>query len=120
MSLEARLHTLLAPHHPVSKRMFGGLCFMMRGHMLVGTFRDGKMARVSKEMHDAALKLPGASVMEMKGRVMQGFILISAESVKSDKAMQRWIDMALDYNATLPAKAVKPPSPRRKAERAAR
>jgi TfoX/Sxy family transcriptional regulator of competence genes len=108
MSLEARLNTLLAPHHPVSKRMFGGLCFMVRGHMLVGTFRDGMMARVSAERHDEALRIPGASAMEMKGRVMQGFILITAESVKSDKAMQHWIDMALEYNATLVVKAVMP------------
>jgi TfoX/Sxy family transcriptional regulator of competence genes len=114
--LEDRLGKLLAAHKPVTKRMFGGLCFMVRGHMLVGTFRDGMMARVAKEDHATALKLPGASAMEMKGRVMQGFILITAASVMSDVAMQNWIDMALAYNKTLPVKELKPTvkKPRRK------
>jgi TfoX/Sxy family transcriptional regulator of competence genes len=106
--LEARLAAMLAAHNPITKRMFGGLCFMVRGHMLVGTFRDGMMARVSKDDHSAALQVPGASAMEMNGRIMEGFILISADSVKADAAMRRWIDKALVYNATLPAKAVKP------------
>ena len=39
---------------------------------------------------------------------MEGFILVKAEAVASDKALRKWIDMALRYNATLPAKAVKP------------
>jgi hypothetical protein len=46
--------------------------------------------------------------MEMKGRVTEGFILVAEDSVKSDAALQSWIDKALAYNATLPAKAVKP------------
>ncbi len=115
MSLEDRLTKALAAHKPITKRMFGGLCFMVRGNMLVGTFRGGMMARVGKEDHIAALKLPGASAMEMKGRVMEGFILIDAKSVDSDAAMKRWIDMALAYNATLPAKTAKPAKKPKKA-----
>jgi TfoX/Sxy family transcriptional regulator of competence genes len=113
MSLEDRLAKALAAQKPESKRMFGGTCFMVRGNMLVGTFRDGMMARVGKEGHAAALKLPGASAMEMKGRVMEGFILINAKSVESDAAMKRWIAMALAFNATLPAKAAKRPKTKR-------
>jgi TfoX/Sxy family transcriptional regulator of competence genes len=108
--LEQRLEDQLKHVPHISKRMFGGLCFMVRGNMLVGTFRDGMMARVSKNDHDKAVKVPGASAMEMKGKVMEGFILISADSVKSDAAMKKWVDWALAYNATLPAKAVKPPA----------
>jgi len=108
MSLEQRLEAHLnnVPH--VSKRMFGGLCFMVRGNMTVGTFRNGMMVRVSKENHAATVKLPGASAMEMKGRVMEGFILIDAKAVESDAVLERWIGLALAYNATLPEKAAKP------------
>ncbi len=113
MSLEARLDAQLAKHKPVAKRMFGGLCYMVRGHMLVGTFRDGMMARVNPDNHGAALAAPGASPMEMQGRVMKGFILITADSVKTNEAMQRWIDLALTYNATLPEKPVKPTKARK-------
>ena len=115
MTLEDRLTKALTAHKPIAKRMFGGTCFMVRGNMLVGTFRGGMMARLGKEGHAAALKLPGASAMEMKGKVMEGFILIDAKAVESDAAMKRWIDMALAHNATLPAKAAKPAKKTKKA-----
>jgi TfoX/Sxy family transcriptional regulator of competence genes len=106
--LEDRISAMLKGVPHVTKRMFGGLCYMVRGNMLVGTFRDGMMARVAKQDHAKVLKIAGASEMVMKGRVMEGFILISQASVTSSAAMKKWIDMALAYNATLPAKAVKP------------
>ena len=31
------------------KRMFGGLCFMLHGHMLCGVHKDGGMFRVGKD-----------------------------------------------------------------------
>ena len=118
MTLEDRLSLALGPFPTERKRMFGGLCFMLNGNMLMGTFRGGLMARVSKDAHAEALKIPGASAMTMKDRVMKGFILIEAESVEDDEALQRWANMALAYNATLPAKAAKPfknkPSKQRK------
>ena len=108
MTLEDRLSLALGPFPTERKRMFGGLCFMLNGNMVMGTFRGGLMARVSKDTHTEALKIPGASAMTMKDRVMKGFILIEAESVEDDEALQRWVNMALAYNATLPAKAAKP------------
>ncbi len=107
MSLEDRIAAALGPFKTEQKRMFGGLCFMLNGNMLAGTFRNGFMVRIAKKDHAAVVKRPGASPMIMKGRVMEGFILISADAVESDKALQGWLDLALAYNATLPAKAVK-------------
>jgi TfoX/Sxy family transcriptional regulator of competence genes len=108
MTLEDRLSIALGAFVTERKRMFGGLCFMLNGNMLMGTFRGGLMARVSKETHAEAMGMPGASAMTMKDRVMEGFILIDADSVEDNEALQRWVDMALAYNATLPAKTSKP------------
>jgi TfoX/Sxy family transcriptional regulator of competence genes len=109
MTLEDRLSIALGAFVTERKRMFGGLCFMLNGNMLMGTFRGGLMARVSKDTHAEAMCMPGASAMTMKDRVMEGFILIDADSVEDNAALQRWVDMALAYNATLPAKLSKPP-----------
>ncbi len=114
MKLEDRIASALSSHEIVAKRMFGGLCFMHRGNMLVGTFRDGFMARVSKNDHSAAVKMPGASAMEMKSRVMEGFILVKAEAVADDASLHKWIDLALKYNSILPEKTVKPPASKTK------
>ena len=104
MTLEDRLSLALGAFPTERKRMFGGLCFMLNGNMLMGTFRGGLMARVAKATHTKALRLPGASAMATQGRVMEGFILIDADSVETDEALQVWVGMALEYNGTLPAK----------------
>ena len=39
------------------KKMFGGLCFMLNGHMLCGVHKDGGMARVGKDNEAAALEI---------------------------------------------------------------
>jgi TfoX/Sxy family transcriptional regulator of competence genes len=108
MTLEDRIAAALGPFKTEQKRMFGGLCFMLNGNMLVGTFRNGFMARIAKQDHAAAMGRPGASAMVMKDRVMQGFILIEADAVTSDDDLKSWIDWALAYNATIPLKVTKP------------
>ena len=108
MTLEDRIAAALGPFKTEQKRMFGGLCFMLNGNMLVGTFRNGFMARIAKQDHAAAMQRPGTSAMVMKDKVMEGFILVEAGAVESDEALKAWIDWALAYNATLPAKPTKP------------
>jgi TfoX/Sxy family transcriptional regulator of competence genes len=111
--LERRLAALLAPHHAEQKRMFGGLCFMLNGNMLIGTLKDGLIVRVGKDAHAAALKRPGASTFDMTGRPMEGFVSVSGIAVGSDAALHGWVDLALAFNRSLPAKAAKPAKARR-------
>ncbi len=116
MTLEDRIAEALGPFKTGQKRMFGGLCFMLNGNMLVGTFRNGFMVRIAKQDHAAAMKRPGTSPMIMKDRVMEGFILIDADAVAEEKDLKSWIDQALAYNTTLPAKAAKPARTKAKAK----
>ena len=109
MLLEDRIDAALGALQTERKRMFGGVCYMLNGNMLLGTFRGGMMVRVAKADHAATVALPGASAMLMKDRVMEGFILVDAGAVESDAALQDWIGKALAYNATLPGKTAKPP-----------
>ena len=40
------------------QKMFGGICFMLNGNMLVGASPRGLMVRVGKDANDAALARP--------------------------------------------------------------
>ncbi|QQR40301.1 TfoX/Sxy family protein [Devosia rhizoryzae] len=87
------------------QKMFGGICFMLDGHMLVAPGSDGSlMVRVGKDGMEAALRRQGASVMEMKGRKMGGFILVSGDAIEDESALGEWIDLARAFVRTLPAK----------------
>lgn len=108
MTLDDRLKALLTPLGAENKRMFGGTCFMIKGNMAIGTLKDGLIVRVGKEAHAAAMKRPGVKVFDMTGRPMEGFISVDGKAVATDAALKGWVDMALAFVKTLPAKAAKP------------
>ena len=90
------------------KRMMGGTCFMLNGNMVGGADKpkDGTarfMFRIGKENREKGEALPLAQQMEMGGRVMGGFFFVEAEDC-DDALLGRWIDLALDFVKTLPAK----------------
>jgi TfoX/Sxy family transcriptional regulator of competence genes len=108
MSLVQRISDHPALKSAVAKKMFGGTCFMLNGNMAIGTFRDGILVRVGKDAHAKALTFPGASTMEMNGRKMEGYVMVANDDLSTNNSLATWIDLALAFNKTLPAKATKP------------
>lgn len=87
------------------KYMFGGIAFMVRGHIMVGIMNTGEfMARVGKEQNDQALKLPHAKQMQMKSKVMAGYIEVTQRGVETEKDLLSWIELCNQFNKTLPQK----------------
>ncbi len=104
MKLEDRLAAALSKYRPISKKMFGGTCFMVNGNMVIGTFKEGILARIGKDAREAT-KMPGAAPFEMRGRVMEGYAMVAESALASEAALARWIDLCLAFNKTLPAKS---------------
>lgn len=89
------------------KQMFGGMGFMHAGHMLTGIMSTGALLyRVGKPRQDAALTLPGVSLMKHAGRVMGGFVMLSGDAQADDKLRAELLSMALENAAELPQKEV--------------
>ncbi len=87
-------------------KMFGGLCFTLNGNMVVGASKRGLLLRIGKEQHAAALKQPYVRPMEMNGRAMEGYVFVDPPP-RSDRALRDWVDLAVRFVTTLPAKSVK-------------
>ncbi|WP_407332574.1 TfoX/Sxy family protein [Enterovibrio sp. 27052020O] len=85
------------------KRMMGGVCFLYQGNMLGGADKGRFMFRVGKANEVEALSRPGASAMELGGRKMSGLIFVDEHAV-DDTVLRQWIDLAMTFVATLPAK----------------
>ncbi|MBZ2169938.1 MULTISPECIES: TfoX/Sxy family protein [Marinobacter] len=86
------------------KKMFGGLCFMVSGHMCCGILGDTLMARVGPEQYKACLRKPYASEMDFTGRPMKGLLYVRAEGVAEDVDLSVWLDRCLDFVHSLPDK----------------
>jgi TfoX/Sxy family transcriptional regulator of competence genes len=84
-------------------KMFGGIGFMLNGNMLVAVSKRGLLARVGKDAQAQALSRPGAQAMEMRGRVMPGYVFIEPD-VLTDARIADWLELARSFVATLPPK----------------
>jgi len=86
------------------KRMFGGIAFLVRGNMCCGVIGDRLMLRVGPEGYEAALSRPHAKEMDFTGRPMKGLIYIEPAGFASPRDLKRWVEQALKFSLTLPAK----------------
>ncbi len=87
------------------KKMFGSIAFMRDGNMVVAPMKSGDlMVRVGKAGQDEALAQPGVRLMTMGDKTMSGFVMVDAEAIEDEAALADWIDRALAFVATLPAK----------------
>src|SRR5262245_6226458 len=103
-ALAIRIRRQLAGRkHVTEKRMFGGVCFLLRGNMLWGTATKDFMFRVGKEQDAAALARKGARPMNFTGKVMKGFVWVDPDGCDS-RALKAWLAMAERYVGKLPAK----------------
>ena len=96
-------------------RMFGGLAFMVNGHMCCGVTTEDLMVRVGKERHQEALALPHARPMDFTGRPLAGMVYVGGEGVRTEGALRKWVRMGVRFTATLPPKKKKPKPAKKKA-----
>lgn len=86
----------------VEKKMFGGLAFMVRGHMCCGIVDDRLMARVGPDRWEEALSRPFAREMDFTGRSLKGFVLVEPDGIRTQEALTDWVALAEAFIDTLP------------------
>jgi TfoX/Sxy family transcriptional regulator of competence genes len=86
------------------KKMFGGVGFLLNGNMLVGVWKESLIVRLSAEQGEEALLEPHVKEFDITGRAMKGWVLVEAEGVEDDNSLHDWIQRAMRFVGTLPAK----------------
>ena len=88
----------------VEKRMFGGIAFMVRGHMCVGVLGESLMARVGPAQYRTLLSEPNAREMKFTGKPMTGFIEVEPQGFESDAELRKWLGASISFVESLAAK----------------
>ena len=103
--LADRLRELVACERGLTeKRMFGGLAFLLDGHMAVSASgRGGLMVRVDPATSDDLVADARAERMVMQGRPMDGWLRVDAEGL-DDAGLATWVARGVAYARSLPPK----------------
>lgn len=88
----------------VEKKMFGGIAFMVKGHMCCGIVKEAMMARVGPDQYAALLETPFVRPMDFTGKPMNGFVYVDSQGFESDKDLAAWVQRCESYVNSLPPK----------------
>lgn len=80
------------------KKMFGGVCFLVKDKMCVGVQEDRLMARIDPDIYDEALTRKGCREMVFTGKPMKGFVYVEPEGLAGEKNLNAWVQLAFDFN----------------------
>ncbi len=85
------------------RKMFGGLAFMVDGHMACGIAGDDLMLRLGAEGAESALRKPHVRPMDFTGRPMTGMVFVEKAGLNG-ASLKRWVTAATSFARTLPPK----------------
>ncbi len=105
-ALADRVRALLTDPRISEKRMFGGVAFLLAGHMAVAaSSQGGLMVRVDPVEGERLLTEPGAEPMAMGGRpAMKGWLLVRGATLAEQSALEIWVERGIRYAESLPPK----------------
>jgi len=86
------------------RKMFGGLAFLMNGHMFCGVVKSDLMLRLGPEATVAALSQPHTRPMDFTGKPLKSMVYVDPRGIDSDDALRTLIKLALTYVMALPPK----------------
>jgi hypothetical protein len=103
--LAARIREFVAAEAGVTEqKMFGGLAFLIGGNMAVAASgQGGILVRVDPEKTEPLVATTNASVMEMRGRQMRGWLRVDADDLGGAE-LAAWVERGVAYARSLPAK----------------
>lgn len=90
--LAQRIRKALTGNRGLAERkMFGGLCFLLRGRMCCGIVGRRLVARVRSELYAPSLRRPHVRPMDFTGKPLRGFVYVMPAGLKNDTALKGWI-----------------------------
>jgi len=102
--LAARVRDVFGPEPTLrEQKMFGGLAFMLDGHMCCGVVGDELMLRLGIDAAAEALGRPHVRPMDFTGRPMRGMVYVEQAGLRG-RALRTWVERAAAHARSLPPK----------------
>ena len=103
--LSMHIHAVLG-HLPnlEEKKMFGGVGFLVNGHMACGVHKNDLIVRVGAAGYEKVLTRPHTRPFDITGRPMTGWVMVSPGGCASESDLKVWVDLGLAFAQSLPSK----------------
>ncbi len=100
--LADRVNKLLTSEEGLtSKKMFGGVGYMLHGNMACGVIGNGLIVRLGKDRYAEALKEPHTRPFDMTGRPMSGWLVVDIAGLQTGDQLESWVRQGVEFARTL-------------------
>ena len=105
-ALAQRIRDLIGPDPELTeKKMFGGLAFLIRGHLAISASgQGGVLVHVDPARADDLVASTNATVAVMRGREMPGWLRVAAAHLATDDSLSPWVELGIGHARSLPPK----------------
>jgi TfoX/Sxy family transcriptional regulator of competence genes len=86
------------------KKMFGGVCYLLKGNMAFGIHKDFLIVRMDKEQGEQSLKNANVQPFDITGKPMAGWVMVRETGWKSQTGLAKWMEIGRQYALSLPEK----------------
>jgi membrane-bound ClpP family serine protease len=86
------------------KKMFGGVCYLLKGNMAFGIYKDFLIVRMDKEQGEQSLKDRNVQPFDMTGRPMAGWVMVKEAGWKGKAGLAKWMGIGKQFAFSLPEK----------------
>ena len=103
--VRARINTVLADWPGViEKKMFGGVCSLLKGNMVCAVYKEFLILRLGPEAAAEALTHPHCRPFDITGRAMKGWVMVAPAGFAEADLLIGWLEKARAFVNTLPPK----------------
>lgn len=105
--LADRIRVMLGADPAVTEtRMFGGLAFLVGGHLAIAASgQGGALVRVDPADADRLVaRNTNAEVAVMQGRPMPGWLRVASADLRTTRQLTAWVERSTAFARTLPPK----------------
>lgn len=103
--IAGRISKIVSPwKNTNSRRMFGGVGYLLRGNMFCGVYKDFLILRLGGKGAEEALRSRHVRPFDITGRAMKGWVMVDREGFRGDDELETLLDEAKEFAKTLPPK----------------
>jgi hypothetical protein len=105
LTIHSRIKNAVAHWENITeKKMFGCACFLLKGSMFCGVYKDLLILRLGEKGAEEALKSKYARPLDITGKPMKGWVMFGQDGFKTDDELLALLEEAHDFASILPEK----------------
>ena len=103
--LAERVRKLLEGRKGITEaRMFGGVAYLLNGHMCCGVRDELLLLHVGEERVSRIVEQPHVREVDFTEKTIKGMVCVTVEGYRSDEDLRAWVSRAVAFIVKLPPK----------------